>query len=85
MLVYEYNSKVQFGCTPGPKDTAVLAVCRIDKTAGREDVGGWHTVNSREQDSGMVVGNHVGISVLWFVDLQVRVLPCELLTRIDGL
>ena len=33
----------------------------------------------------MVVGNHVGISVLWFVDLQVGVLPCELLARVNGL
>lgn len=47
--------------------------------------GGRHTINSRKQDSGVVVGNDVGISVLWFVDLQVRVLPRELLTRIDGL
>lgn len=47
--------------------------------------GGQRTVNSREQDPGMVVGNHVGISVLWFVDLQVRVLPRELLPRVDGL
>lgn len=51
----------------------------------RKDVGGRHTVDSGEQHSRMVVGNHVGISVLWFVDLQVRVLPRELLTRIDGL
>lgn len=33
----------------------------------------------------MVVGNHVGISVLWFVDLEVGVLPRELLTGVDGL
>lgn len=63
----------------------MLPVGRIDKAVGREDVGGRHTVNSREQDSGVVVGNHVGISVLWFVDLQVRVLPCELLARVNGL
>lgn len=43
------------------------------------------TVNSREQDSGVVVGDHVGVAVLWFVDLQVGVLPRELLTRVDGL
>lgn len=33
----------------------------------------------------MVVGDDVGVSVLWFVDLQVGVLPRELLTRVDGL
>lgn len=33
----------------------------------------------------MVVGDDVGVSVLWFVDLQVGVLPGELLTRVDGL
>lgn len=33
----------------------------------------------------MVVGDHVGVAVLWFVDLQVGVLPRELLTRVDGL
>lgn len=43
------------------------------------------TVDTGEQDSGVVVGNHVGISVLWFVDLQVGVLPGELLTGVDGL
>lgn len=33
----------------------------------------------------MVVGDHVGVAVLWFVDLQVGVLPRKLLTRVDGL
>lgn len=63
-----------FGCT----------VCGIN-AAFRSGVGGRRTVDSGEQHSWMVVGNHVGISVLWFVDLQVRVLPRELLTGIDGL
>lgn len=69
----------------GLKDAVAQAVFGINTAVGREDVGGRHTVNSGEQDSRMVVGNHVGISVLWFVDLQVRMLPCELLTRVDGL
>lgn len=33
----------------------------------------------------MVVSNNVGIAVLWLVDLQVGVLPCELLAWINGL
>lgn len=33
----------------------------------------------------MVVSNNVGITVLWLVDLQVGVLPCELLAWINGL
>lgn len=33
----------------------------------------------------MVVGNHIGVSVLWLVDLEVGVLPRELLTGVDGL
>lgn len=48
-------------------------------------VGGRRTVDSREQDPGVVVGDDVGVAVLWFVDLQVGVLPGELLTRVDGL
>lgn len=43
------------------------------------------TFNSRQEDSGMVIGDDISISVLWFVDLQVRMLPSELLARIDGL
>lgn len=35
--------------------------------------------------AGVVVGDDVGVSVLGFVDLQVGMLPGELLTRIDGL
>lgn len=33
----------------------------------------------------MIIGNDVSVAVLWFVDLQVGVLPCELLTGVDGL
>lgn len=33
----------------------------------------------------MVVGNDVGIAVLWLVDLEVGVVPGELLTWFDGL
>lgn len=54
-------------------------------TQQRRRVGGRRTVDSREQDPGVVVGDDVGVAVLWFVDLQVGVLPGELLTRVDGL
>lgn len=33
----------------------------------------------------MIVGNDVGVAVLWLVDLQVGVLPRELLPGVDGL
>lgn len=48
-------------------------------------MGGRRTVDSGEQDSGVVVGDDVGVAVLGFVDLQVGVLPRELLPRVDGL
>ncbi len=44
-----------------------------------------HTIDGGEQDSGVIVGDDVCVSVLWFVDLQVGVLPRELLTGIDRL
>lgn len=58
---------------------------RNDTAVGGGDVRGRRTVDSGEQDSGVVVGDHVGVAVLWFVDLQVGVLPRKLLTRVDGL
>lgn len=33
----------------------------------------------------MVVRYHVSVAVFRLVDLQVGMLPCELLTRVDGL
>lgn len=47
-------------------------------------VGGL-TVDSGQQHSGMVVCYHIGISVLWFVHLQVGVLPCKLLPWVHRL
>lgn len=43
------------------------------------------TLNAGEYNPGVIIGNDVSVAVLWFVDLQVGVLPCELLTRVDGL
>lgn len=43
------------------------------------------TLNAGEYDPGMIVCNDVSVAVLWFVHLQVGVLPCELLTGVDGL
>lgn len=43
------------------------------------------TLDAGEYNPGVIVGNDVSVAVLWFVDLQVGVLPCELLTRVDGL
>lgn len=43
------------------------------------------TLNAGENHPGVIVGNDVSVAVLWFVDLQVGVLPCELLTGVDGL
>ena len=43
------------------------------------------TLNAGEDNPGVVVGDDVGVAVLWFVDLQVGVLPGELLSRVNGL
>lgn len=43
------------------------------------------TLNAGEYNSGVIIGNDISIAVLWFVDLQVGVLPRELLTGVDGL
>lgn len=43
------------------------------------------TLNAGENDPGVVVGNDVSVAILWFVHLQVGVLPCELLPGVDGL
>lgn len=81
-----YRVKEQWGCSPPVSQIQSfwLSAESIQEFGG-EDVGGRRTINSREQDSGVVVGNHVGISVLWFVHLQVGVFPRELLTGVNGL
>lgn len=43
------------------------------------------TFNWSQNDAGVVIGDDVGVAVLGFVDLQVGVLPGELLSWIDGL
>lgn len=43
------------------------------------------TLNAREYHPGVVVRNDVSVAVLWFVDLQVGVLPRELLTGVNRL
>lgn len=43
------------------------------------------TIHRCEDDPGVVVGNNVCIAVLWLVDLQVGVLPGELLSWINRL
>lgn len=43
------------------------------------------TIHRCEDDPGMVVGNNICIAVLWLVDLQVGVLPGELLSWINRL
>lgn len=43
------------------------------------------TIHGCEDDPGVVVGNNICIAVLWLVDLQVGVLPGELLSRINRL
>lgn len=43
------------------------------------------TVNWSQYDTGVVIGDDVGVAILGFVDFQVRVLPGELLSWIDGL
>lgn len=43
------------------------------------------TVYAGEYNPGVIIGDDVSVAVLWFVDLQVGVLPCELLTRVNGL
>lgn len=43
------------------------------------------TFNWSQNDTGVVIGDDVGVAVLGLVDLQVGVLPGELLSWIDGL
>lgn len=43
------------------------------------------TIHRCEDDPGVVVGNNICIAVLWLVDLQVGVLPGELLSWINRL
>lgn len=43
------------------------------------------TINAGEHDPGVVVRDDVSIAVLWFVDLQVGILPCELLAGVNRL
>lgn len=43
------------------------------------------TLNAGENDPGVVVGNDIGVAILWFIHLQVGVLPCELLPGVDRL
>lgn len=43
------------------------------------------TVNRCQNDPGVVIGDDIGVAILGFIDLQVGVLPGELLSRIDGL
>lgn len=43
------------------------------------------TVHGGQHDSGVIVGDDVGVAVFRFVHLHVGVLPGELLTRINGL
>lgn len=43
------------------------------------------TVHGCEDDPGVVVSNNICITVLWLVDLQVGVLPGELLSWINRL
>ena len=43
------------------------------------------TVNAGEHDPRVVICDDVSIAVLWFVDLQVGILPCELLAGVNRL
>lgn len=43
------------------------------------------TFDGRQDDTGVVVGDDVGVTIFGLVHLQVGVFPGELLARIDGL
>lgn len=43
------------------------------------------TVNAGQHDPGVVVRDDISIAVLWFVDLQVGILPGELLAGVNRL
>lgn len=43
------------------------------------------TVDGSEHHPGVVVGDDIGVAVLWLVHFHVGVLPGELLGRVDGL
>lgn len=43
------------------------------------------TLNAGENDPGVVVRDDISVAILWFVHLQVGVLPRELLPGVDRL
>lgn len=56
-------------------------ICTVKKKRETREL----TLNAGENDPGMVVGNDIGVAILWFIHLQVGVLPCELLPGVDRL
>lgn len=52
---------------------------------GGVEPGPCATFDGLQDDAGVVVGDDVGVAVLGLVHLQVGVLPCELLARVNGL
>lgn len=48
-------------------------------------VGAGLTFDGSQDDTGVVVGDDVGVTVFGLVHLQVGVFPGELLARVDGL
>lgn len=51
----------------------------------RQWVSACLTVNAGQHDPGVVVRDDISIAVLWFVDLQVGILPGELLAGVNRL
>lgn len=51
----------------------------------RQRISACLTVNAGQHDPGVVVRDDVSIAVLWFVDLQVGILPGELLAGVNRL
>lgn len=48
-------------------------------------VGSWHAIHRLQDYSGVIICYDISVSILWLVIFQVRVIPCELLTRLDAL
>lgn len=60
-----------------------ITVCKVPSLEMSEYMS--LTIHRCEDDPGVVVGNNICIAVLWLVDLQVGVLPGELLSWINRL
>lgn len=73
------------------QDSGMSSIARVSPDSKGEVNKGWEgalprlTIDGGKDDSRMVVGNDICVAVFGLVHLQVGILPCELLSRVNGL